>query len=684
MSGIVGIYNSNGKPVSQASLHRMTDVLVHRGPDGSAVWYSGAVGLGHRMLHTTPESLHEVLPLANPAADLVITADARIDNRGELIALLDPKNRPCGEIADSEIILMAYEKWGDRCPEKLLGDFAFAIWDGRRRQVFCARDPMGIKPFYYYYAAGTFVFASEIKAILSLEEVPRKLNEVKVGDYLVPVFRDQVSSYYQDIFRLPPAHIMTVAGGKVEFRSYWRLDPSRELHLGSDEEYVEAFRELFIDAVRCRLRSAFAVGSTLSGGLDSSSIACTASKLRAQDGRSRLHTFSAIFPSIVEEDPRIDERRYMEAVLSSGIFEPHYVHADRCQPLADVALHKDEAWPAPSLYLSRALFKSAHRHGVRVLLSGFDGDVVVSYGYEYLEELARSGKWADFSREAQALAERRPSTSAVRYLQQYGIPSLTELGRSWRCWAFAKQVGEISAHFDLSRRRILWDAGFKPLVQTSVRRVSRCYQGRSRRIASSWSLNTAINPLFAQRIGLAERLRAFDARDFTSQNPLREQHMFALTDGGLEYVANVFDQTAATLSVEQRYPFFDRRVIEFCLALPLKQKLWNGWTRAIFRRAMENILPPAVQWRLSKGNLSVNVRRRLLEERETLDEVILHDPKVIEPYIDIPALRGAYYRYLSAPAVTSETDLFTVFLSANLALWLRQSGLTPSAASQTS
>ena len=677
MSGIVGKYYSDGRLVEQTHLGRMVDVLAHRGPDGAAVWCHGAVGLGHRMLHTTPESLYEVLPLVNQAAELAVTADARIDNREELMARLGLTNHPSGEIADSQLILAAYEKWGEACTERLLGDFAFAIWDGRQRQLFCARDPMGVKPFYYYHSASTFVFASEIKALLCLPEIPRKLNEVKVADFLVPIFKDQMSSYYEDIFRLPPAHSMTVGGGKVRTWSYWRLDPSRELHFGADEEYVEAFRELFTEAVRCRLRSAFPVGSTLSGGLDSSAIACTAGKLRAGDGQPRLHTFSAIFPSVAEEDPRIDERPYIETVLAMGIFEPHYVYADRCKPLADVAWHKDEAWPAPSLYMGRAIFRTAHVHGVRVLLSGFDGDVVVSYGYEYLEELARTGKWADFAREAQALAQRHPRTNAMRYLQHHGMPYLTELARKWRWWAFAQQVDEIAAHFGLSRQRLFLDAGFKPLVPQPLRWVWHRLHGRVQPPAPVCGLNNAINPVFAQRMGLAQRLQAFEAHEFTSASPLREQHMLALTDGRLEYVVNVFDQTAATFALEPRYPFFDRRLMEFCLALPFEHKLWHGWTRAIFRRAMENILPAAVQWRLNKGNLSVNVRRGLLEERETLEAVILHDPRVIEAYVDIPALRAAYRRYLSQPAATSEADLFTIFLSVNLALWLRQSGLVP-------
>ena len=147
-----------------ANLERMNSILAHRGPDGAVVWHNGVVGLGHRMLHTTPESLREVLPLVNRGADLVITADARIDNREELIASLDLKHRPAAELADSELILAAYEKWGDHSPEKLLGDFAFVIWDGRQRSLFCARDHFGVKPFYYFYRPGhLFAFASEIK-----------------------------------------------------------------------------------------------------------------------------------------------------------------------------------------------------------------------------------------------------------------------------------------------------------------------------------------------------------------------------------------------------------------------------------------------------------------------------------------------------------------------------------------
>jgi asparagine synthase (glutamine-hydrolysing) len=149
MSAIFGIYHLDGKPVAQDNVERMSEVLAHRGPDGSKIWLYENLGLGHRMLWTTPESLREILPLATADGNLVITADARIDNRDELIRLLGLQNHQADTISDSELILTSYQKWGEQCPEKLLGDFAFAIWDARRQSFFCARDRFGVKPFYY-------------------------------------------------------------------------------------------------------------------------------------------------------------------------------------------------------------------------------------------------------------------------------------------------------------------------------------------------------------------------------------------------------------------------------------------------------------------------------------------------------------------------------------------------------
>lgn len=622
MSAIIGIYYRDGQPVERTDLARMVSTLAHRGSDSTGIWSEASIGLGHRMLWTTPESLHEQLPLVNQTGN-VITADARIDNRCELIALLDLTDRPVEKITDSQVILAAYEKWGDRCPEKLVGDFAFAIWDERQQRLFCARDPIGVKPFYYYCSNRVFVFASEIKALLCLPEVPRLLNEIKVAYHLVPLFEDQATTFYQNVLRLPAAHSITVCLERTRVQRYWSLDPAHEIRLNSDREYAEAFREIFTEAVRCRLRSAFPVGSTLSGGLDSSSIACTASQLLAESG-TRLHTFSAIFPNLPKEDRRwLDERRYIKIVESIGGFESHHVHADCHSPLVKMLWHEDEATPAPNLYMHQALYNAANQQGIRVFLDGLDGDSTVSHGWGYLKELTLTGKWQTL---------------------------LTE-------------VTAISRRYQSSRRRLLWKYGLKPLVETVMQRSYR------------WRVNPMISPTFAKRVQLTERVQGLLGHRAGPTRTARQEHWLGLTSGLHAYALELIDKGAAAFALEARYPFYDQRLMEFCLALPPEQRLHQGWTRLIMRRAMTDILPPEVQWRVHKANLGANFKRKLLEyERDTLERVI-NDPKIIEPYVNVPTLRAAYRRYLSQP-LQSQQDVTTIFAAVTLALWLSESGIT--------
>ncbi|HEC61986.1 MAG TPA: lasso peptide isopeptide bond-forming cyclase [bacterium] len=634
MSGIVGIFYLDGRTVETTDLERMVESITHRGSDGSGAWHKGTVGLGHRMLWTTPESLLEQLPMVNPTKDIVLTADARIDNREELISALALKDRPTGEISDSQLILSAYEKWGENCPEKLIGDFVFALWDERRGKLFCARDHIGTKPFYYFHSNNTFVFASEIKALLILNEVPRRLNELRVADHLVRIFEDITSTFYQEIYRLPAAHCMTVDREGVNQRSYWSLDPSHEIRLRSDDEYAEAFHEVFTEAVRCRLRSDFPIGSALSGGLDSSSIACTARNLLAVKRNQALHTFSAIFPSLPEGDLRkIDERNFIEAVVAKGGFLPHYVHADRLSPLLDIdrALwHQDETFLAPNLYMHWGLYRSAHEHGVRVLLDGIDGDTTVSHGLEKLTDLARSGRWKTLINEAISISQ-KPNAS-------------------------------------VRPRKIIWMYGIKPLVPASIVKIWQILRSYKQPV---WAVNTAIHPDFAQRIDMDNRVHKLLHNNSTQVRTARENHLYNLKSPLIPISLEILDKASAAFSLEARYPFFDRRLMEFCLALPPEQKLSQGWPRIILRHAMQGILPREVQWRFTKANLNPNFRRRLLDfERDTLDRMILIEPQAIEPYFDLPALKTMYNRYKSQPLI-SEADVLTVYGAVVLALWLR-------------
>ena len=312
MSAIAGILYTDDHQVERADLERMVATMAHRGVDGCGYWQTGEVGFGHRMFRTTPESLFETLPFVDEVAQLAITADARLDNRAELSAAL---GCTADGVSDSQLILLAYARWSEQCVDHLLGDFAFVVWDARRRQLFCARDHFGIRPFYYHYGPHAFHFASEVKALRCLDAVPSILNETRIAEYLVMLFDDVAATFYQGIYRLPPAHTLVIDRQGMRVRQYWSLDPSYELRLKSDAEYAEVFRATFAEAIRCRLRSAFPVGSALSGGMDSSSITCMARQLLREEGQQRrLHTFSGTYESV----PVCDEQRYSREVIAQG------------------------------------------------------------------------------------------------------------------------------------------------------------------------------------------------------------------------------------------------------------------------------------------------------------------------------------------------------------------------------
>ena len=631
MSAIAGMFFFDDQPVDRAHLVRMAETLAPWGPDRAGFWNAGHVGMAHRMLWTTPESLSEQLPLVKEAGALVLTADARIDNRRELATTLGLDDRPAEDVSDSELILAAYERWGERCPEKLLGDFAFAIWDARKQHLFCARDPIGVKSLYYYQSDRFLVFATQIKALLCVEDVPRRLNEVKLAEYLALIEPDKATTFYCDILRLPPAHSMTVQRGRKRIQSYWSLDPSREVRLGSNEEYAEAFGALFKEAVRCRLRSAFPVGSMLSGGLDSSSIVCTARKLL--ESEDRLLTFSAVFPSLRTIDARVDETRYIDAVAAADGIDPHYVRADGVSPLLGFLWQEEEPIPAASMYMDWTVFESASRCGVRVLLSGNDGDSVVYTGVGYLAELARAGRWKTLHDETYALS-RKIGGGRRDLIQRYVLGAFIP-GSLVRGWKRLRGDGKL------------------------------VYDTRS-----------VIQPDFARRTGVEDRTREL-LRDNRPPRTAREGHWHSLNSSLLTLVVETLAKGCAAFSLEPRYPFFDRRLMEFCLALPADQKLSNGWDRVVMRRAMDGILPPEIQWRSGKQNLSANFNLRLLQDEEQLlREIIMNGPEVIDEYVNVTALRDKYQRYASDP-VRRSRDGFAVFWAVTIALWLRESALTP-------
>ena len=550
-----------------------------RGPDRTGTWLAGSVGLGHALLATTPEAVTEKLPFEHGESGCVITGDVRLDNREELLTALRAAERAMG---DAEIALRAYLRWGDGFVEHLLGDFAFAIWDPRVRSLLCGRDQMGMRSLYFHHSSRRlFAFATDPRAILALPRTPYKINEARIADFLVEGLEgiDKTSTFFHAIFRLPPAHLMTVDADGMRQLKYWDLAPEPELRLPTQEDYSEAFLDVFAPAVRSRLRTVGAPASTLSGGIDSGTIAAVARRLLAADEKPPLLTFSAVSPA-GEGDP---ETRAILAALTIGGLHPHLVsYAELPELLPDldgVLSAIDEPFDG-HMTLIRSIYVAAHRRGIRTMLDGAGGDTIFTQG-RWIAHLLRSGRWRAAYREANGWNEFCRGESPP-------IPELLLSARS----AFIP---------DAILRRL------RPLQRrTRVRPLVR---------------NSLIDEDFARRINLSERLETLASHAVGFRTRVGAERVNAIDHPFLTIGRERYDRVAAAAGVEPRDPFLDLRVVEFALRLPGEQTFSSGWPKAVLRRAMDGELPDAVCWHRGSDHLGLAfttafVRQRWLEIRD--------------------------------------------------------------------
>ncbi|MGH9544211.1 MAG: asparagine synthase (glutamine-hydrolyzing) [Terriglobales bacterium] len=622
MSGIAGFYNLDGRPAELSLLERMTEAIVHRGPDGIRHWINGPVGFGHLTLQTNPESVHEKQPLTNGDATLCLMMDGRIDNRPELKEALESEGFPGRHPTDAELVLGAYKSWAEDCPRRLLGDFAFAIWDGHKKQLFCARDHVGVRPFYYHRSAPLFAFGSEIRAILALTTVPRRLNESRALDFLVEELdrEDEESTFYQDVLRLPAGHSLTVGPGQFALRDYWDLEAPPLLKLGSLREYGEAFRAVFLDAIRCRLRSTHRVGSTLSGGLDSSSVVCTTRELLASELREPLHTISLVDV----DESKCGETPYIREVLRGGWVIPHIVCSDQVSAMTEQMTESDEPFEIAGYFSNWFGFAAANQAGVRVLLDGISGDHITP-PYSYLSTMVRSFK-------LRAVLRELSFSSRV-----YGDPRLSNLMRFG--------IGPIAPRLFVALRWLVRGRGTAPYPKDSV-----------------------IDHEFAVRMGILDRLELRRRTLWKAARNIDTLHFWSFTSGVLPGFFEQSGRMAATMGVETRHPFSDRRVIEFFLSLPLEMKTYGPLPKRVIRAGMEGILPELVRSRTRYAHPGQAFQSSLLSRHSELLQPAAFKEALgpVRRYVNLDAAESARER---AAAGSPEASC-SVWKLLNLALWL--------------
>ncbi|HII84297.1 MAG TPA: lasso peptide isopeptide bond-forming cyclase [Methanobacterium subterraneum] len=619
MSAITGIFYRDGRLVNNNQIKKMNDVLSHRGPDGSNVWCEGSVALGHQMLWTTSESLKEELPFEEE--DLVITADARIDNRNELSEKLGIPD--IEDVSDSYYILKAYKKWGEKCPEKLLGDFAFVIWDKKKEILFCARDHMGVKPLYYYLSDVAFFFATEIKALFCFEEVPCKLNELKLAHFMMDVYSDNAEkelTFFKNIFRIPPAHAIKLNPALSQIRRYWELDRNLKIELDSEKDYITKFLEIFTEAISCRLRSAFPIGFELSGGLDSSSVVSVAKKILEKDDKSQINTFSLVYPDI----PESDESYYINKLEDLGGIKAHYLRGDIIGPLENIEnilWHQEEPFFANNRSVFWNLYEIMAKENIRVLIGGQEGDSTVSHGFNYLKGLTTSLNWYKLIKEIQ-----KNSKSQNR-------DSLTIFKQSVLLRLFPQKF--VNFWMIFSRK--------SPILNI-------------------------LDKKFVDNLKLKQVFLKYNCNIFLKARNAKEFQYLDINSGIHQSLLEVYDRTTANFFIEQRYPFYDKRLIEFCYGIPTEQKIRSGRGRIILRKAMEDILPREIQWRFDKNNFSPVLKKNLLKyEKQYLEKIIYKDSEIIKDYIDLNELKRIYGEYKSQGNV----DPKILEISILLIVWLQ-------------
>lgn len=608
MNGIFGLFNLDGAPVATDQLTAMREAVAFWAVDGVDQWRSGEIGLGCLRLASTPESVGERLPLHDEASGLTLTGGARLDNRAALInrLKLNPDQAQTG-VTDGEIILRAYQQWGRDCVLYLDGDWHFAVWDERTRTLFLARDHHGNTGLYTYRDRRCFAFASSKKALLALEIVPKAPDLLRVSQVLTSWPGDGVRSAYEHIVRLPPAHRMLVTADGAKVERYWFPENVSELHLKSDDEYVEAFLEVYTRAVADRLRSQRAVGVTLSGGLDSGSVLAIAANLQRERDESLIaYTSTPLNDTTSYTDRRRigDEAQLAQATVRyTGGVEHHLVRSESVTPLGGIErmlwVHDEPGHAAANQFWIAALLEAAREQGVGVLLTGQGGNATISW---------------------QGAGENL-------------LPVLLDgdISAFWQAFKNARRNANLG-YWRGARRHLL-----KPLLGPLWFQVQKRWKPRR----EPWRGYSAINPAFARSIKLRQHMaEAGYIPGLIPIDPLR-QRLRIIRPGEIVLGASWLEKGAA-YGLEVRDPTQDRRVIEFCLAVPETQFQRGGEDRWLIRRGMQGYLPDAVRLNNRRGLQAADLGRRVLNNRSeikaALAELEQHD--ISRKILDVPRMAG--------------------------------------------
>ncbi len=577
MCGIAGILSAVNEPVPAIVIQKMLQAIAHRGPDGEKIWHNNnqTVALGHRRL--------AVIDVTDAAAQpmhylnrYTIVHNGEVYNYIELREFLKQQGYNFLSKSDTEIILAAYDFWKEKCLQHFDGMFAFAIWDNAEQQLFAARDRFGEKPFYYFENEYCLLFASEMKALWA-GGVEKHIDEKMLLNYIalghVQNAADKEQTFFQDVYALPPAHYLLYkpAAKKLSIKKYWQLNKEEQIPV-TPEDAIEKFTALFTASVKKRLRSDVALGTSISGGIDSAAVAATITAL--QNNPYNLQTFSAVFPGFQK-----DETAFIN-LLTNKLQCKNFT----TQPSADgliknfekLCLHQEEPFASSSIFAQYNVYELAKQNGVKVLLDGQGADEILAGYHKYIP-------W--FLQDVATHQQRGDVHVQKKALRQHGIPVK---------WSIKNYLAAL-----LPMHTAMW------LEKREYQKIMH---------------QSDIHPDF---------LRGQQGKDWEGIHKapitkLNDILHYSTIEFGLEELLRYADRNSMAHGCEVRLPFLDHNLVEFIFSLPAAFKINAGWTKWVLRQAMNNKLPDEITWR--KDKVGFEPPQEQWMENKTLQEYI-HEAK---------------------------------------------------------
>lgn len=578
MTALAGLWNLGGQPHPEESCRRMLASQAIYGPHGERQWSDGSLAMGRRLFRTVPEDIHDRQPLHDASGRFTLVADVRLDNRDELTAALDLAAGSARGMCDAAILLATLVRWGQGALDRLAGVFAFALWDSTERTLLLARDILGQRPLHYHRGDGFFAFASMPKGLHALPEVPYAPDEQAMAEFVTLIPQGGARSFFVGIEAVEAGHVVSVTPHGVSVRRYWQ--PARPEPGGArrSEDYVEGLRHHLDQAVKSSLRGANgAVASHLSAGFDSSAVTATAARAIADSG-GKVFAFTSVpregYDGRPPKHALWDEGPLAAATAAAYPNIEHVlIRSGHRSPIADLD-RNFFLFDRPLLNLCNGVWSSAINNEARerklgVVLTGQMGNMTISYnGDERLAELVRRGRivqWCDTSRQLLARGTLTWKGLLARSFGPY-VPS----------WVWQRLN---------ALRGDNWD-----VTDYTAIRPDRLDELDLKRLAAERDLDFAYRP---RKDGFATRLWVLRRIDLGS----------------------FYKGMLGGWGVDQRDPTADRRLIEYCLSVPMDEYLRQGERRSLGRRALSDRLPAAVLNASQKGYQAVDWHEGLTAAR---------------------------------------------------------------------